>query len=260
MICYNATMEEAKIFHDAGGRRIAGILATPGRPTDRVAVLCHGFLSTKNSSTNKALTRLLTDQGVATFRFDFFGQGDSQGPFSDITLTVALDQAMAALDVAASAGYRRIALMGSSFGGLVAILTAAKRMDLRAVALKCPVGDFAEVLRLEFGAAGMETWKQRSEIPDVTGGSGPVKLRYALYEDCLVYDAYKAAESIQAPVLIVQGDCDELVPVHQSRRLMDGIRTEKRLEMLQGADHGFTKREDFLRMTTIIADWLMTHL
>ena len=100
----------------------------------------------------------------------------------------------------------------------------------------------------------------RSEIPDLTGGPRPVRLGYALYEDCLVYDAYKAAESIQAPVLVVQGDCDELVPIHQSRRLMDGIRTEKRLEILKGADHGFTKREDFHRMTTSIGDWLVHHL
>jgi len=254
------TMEELKMFHDAAGHRVAGILATPSRPTDRMVVLCHGFLSTKNSSTNKALTRLLTEQGIATFRFDFFGQGESEGPFSDITLSIALDQAMSALDIVASSGYRRIGLMGSSFGGLVAILTAAKRTDLRAVALKCPVADFAEVLRLELGEAGMDTWKQRGEIPDVTGGPRPLRLHYALYEDCLGYDAYKAAESMHAPVLAVQGDCDELVPLHQSRRLMDGIRTDKRLEILKEADHGFTKREDFLRMTELIASWMIQHL
>jgi len=254
------TMENVTVFQDTAGHRIAGILTAPSGPTDRVVVLCHGFLSTKNSSTNKALTRLLTDRGIATFRFDFFGQGESQGPFSDITLTIALGQALAALDFVASAGFRRLGLMGSSFGGLVAVLTAARRKDLRAIALKCPVGDFAEVLRLEFGDAGMESWRLRREIPDVTGGTRPIPLQYALYEDCLVYDAYKAAESIEAAVLTVQGDCDELVPIHQSRRLMDGIRAEKRLEILKGADHGFTKREDFLRMTTTISDWLVHHL
>jgi pimeloyl-ACP methyl ester carboxylesterase len=254
-------VEEVRIFQDAAGHRVAGILSTPAEPTDRMVVLCHGFLSSKNSTTNKTLTRLLTDHGVATFRFDFFGQGESQGPFSDMTLTIALGQAMSALDLVASAGFRRLGVMGSSFGGLVAVLTAAKRKDLRAVALKCPVGDFPEVLRLEFGDAGMETWKLRREIPDVvTGGSQPIPLRYALYEDCLVYDAYKAAESIEAPVLIVQGDCDALVPLSQSRRLMDAIRTEKRLEILKGADHGFTKREDFHRMTTLISDWMARHL
>ena len=51
-----------------------------------IAILCHGFLSSKTSSTNNALTRMLIAQGIATFRFDFFGQGESEGPFDQITV------------------------------------------------------------------------------------------------------------------------------------------------------------------------------
>lgn len=253
-------MEQSLTFSDSTGHRTAGLLIFPDTPTDRLVVLCHGFLSNKNSTTNKTLTRLLLEQGIATFRFDFFGQGESEGPFERITLTTAIDQTRSALDLVTTKGYRRLGLAGSSFGGLVSILVAGQRHDLSALALKCPVGDFPETLRLEFGDERMAHWKQFNEIPDVTGGSRPVALQYRLYEDCLTYDAYKAAESIQAPTLIVQGDCDELVPLHQSRRLMDALRVDKRLEILAGADHGFTKGEDFRRMTTLIAEWFMSHL
>ncbi len=253
-------MEQSLTFYDSAGHRTEGILADPDTPTDRLVVLCHGFLSNKNSTTNKTLTRLLLEQGIATFRFDFFGQGESEGPFERITLTTAIDQTRSALDLVTTKGYRRLGLAGSSFGGLVSILMAAQRHDLLALALKCPVGDFPETLRLEFGDERMAHWKQFNEIPDVTGGSRPVALQYHLYEDCLTYDAYKAAESIQAPTLIVQGDCDELVPLHQSHRLIEALRVEKRLEPLAGADHGFTKGTDFRRMTTMIADWMVKHL
>jgi uncharacterized protein len=50
------------------------------------------------------------------------------------------------------------------------------------------------------------------------------------------------------------------VPLHQSRRLIDAIRGDTRLEVLTGADHGFTKGEDFRRMTTMIADWMTAHV
>lgn len=253
-------MEQSLTFHDSAGHRTEGILADPDRPTDRLVVLCHGFLSNKNSTTNKALTRLLLEQGIATFRFDFFGQGDSEGPFEQITLTTAIDQAHSALKLVAEKGYRRLGLMGSSFGGLVAVLVAARQTDLKALTLKCPVADFPETLRLEFGNERMAHWEQFNEIPNVTGGPGPVPLQYRLYEDCLKYDAYKAAESIQAPTLIVQGSCDELVPLHQSRRLIDAVRGDTRLELLMGADHGFTKGTDFRRMTTMIADWCIGRL
>ncbi|MGH7251356.1 MAG: alpha/beta hydrolase [Nitrospiraceae bacterium] len=258
-------MEQALTFADPAGRAVSGILATPQDGSDRLTVLCHGFLSNKDSSTNKALTALLVERGIATFRFDFFGQGDSEGPFERITTSAAVAQARAALDLVASRGYSRLGLMGSSFGGLIATLVAASQpapqgILLSALALKCPALDFPEILRLEFGEAGMDRWRRMNVIPNVTGGSEPFPLRFEFYEDCLTYDAYKAAESIRAPVMIVQGDRDESVPLHQSRRLFDAIRAEKRLELVNGADHRYSRPEDFQTMTGLLADWLTTHL
>lgn len=252
--------EESCSFTDQQGHLIAAVLTRPAEPSDRVAVLCHGFLSSKNSTTNKTLTRMLTERGIATFRFDFFGQGESEGPFERLTTTLAVGQAMAALDLMRSKGFRRLALMGSSFGGLVSILTAAQRTDLACLALKCPVVDFAEELRLEFGDAEMTKWKATDTIPNIIGDQSRITLSYAFYEDCLRRIAYEPAQRIAAPTMIVQGDQDEHVPLHQSRRLFEALQTEKRLEMLPGADHQFTKTGDFHKMTTLIADWLTEHL
>lgn len=258
-------MEQAASFSDAHGHKVAAILATPQQPTDRIAVLCHGFLSHKNSTTNTTLTRLLTEKGIATFRFDFFGMGESDGPFEDITVAAAVGQAQTALDCVADRGFRRIGLVGSSFGGLVSILAASRwhgtaGSRLTCLALKCPVVDFAEELRLEFGDDEMATWKTTDTVPNILGGPGRIKLRYAFYEDCLRHLAYDPAASITAPTLIVQGDKDEHVPLHQSRRLYDALRIEKRLEVLPGADHQFTKAEDFRTMTRLISEWLIRHL
>ena len=66
-------MEEALTFTDQDGHKISGVFAKPEKKTDRIALFCHGFLSNKNSSTNRALTDILVPQGIATFRFDFFG-------------------------------------------------------------------------------------------------------------------------------------------------------------------------------------------
>ena len=253
-------MEEHVTFLDPHGHRVAAILSLPPAGTDKVAVLCHGFLSSKTSSTNKTLTRLLIDQGIGTFCFDFFGQGDSDGPFEQITTTLGVQQTQAALDLMKQKGYRRVGLMGSSFGGLVSILTASQRTDLACLALKCPVVDFAEELRLGFGPEEMGRWKATDTIPNIMGGPDRITLRYAFYEDALDQIAYGPARSITTPTIIVQGDKDEHVPLHQSRQLYDGLQVKKHLEMLPGADHQFTKGEDFKKMTSAIADWLIQHL
>jgi pimeloyl-ACP methyl ester carboxylesterase len=253
-------MEERFSFLDPQGHRIAAIVSLPPGRTDKIAVLCHGFLSSKTSSTNKTLTRLLVDQGIGTCCFDFFGQGESDGPFEQITTTLGVHQAQAAIDLMKQNGYRHIGLMGSSFGGLVSILTAAQRTDLACLALKCPVVDFAEELRLGFGPDEMAQWKATDTIPNIMGGPERISLRYAFYEDALQRIAYDPARSITAPTIIVQGDKDEHVPLHQSQRLFETLRVKKHLEMLPGADHQFTKGEDFNRMTSLIAEWLIHHL
>lgn len=254
------SLEERFSFLDPHGHRIAAILTIPGEETDKVCILCHGFLSSKTSSTNNALTRMLIGHSIATFRFDFFGQGESEGPFNQITVSLAVEQAHRAVELLRDRGYRRIGLMGSSFGGLVSILTASQRTDLACLALKCPVVDFAEELRLEFGDVGMAQWKGTDTIPNIMGGLDRIPLHYGFYEDALRQVAYAPARSITAPTVIVQGDCDEHVPLHQSRRLYEALRVRKHLEMLPGADHQFTKGSDFTRMTQVIADWLTQHL
>ena len=253
-------MEQAFTFPDSDGHKVSAVLAAPEGRTDRAAVLCHGFLSNKNSTTNKALTRRLNAAGIATLRFDFFGQGESEGPFERITCTTALNQAIAALDQAALKGFTRLALMGSSFGGLIATLTAASRKDLACLALKCPVPDFEEMLRLEFTPAGLAEWKRTNTIPNITGAEGRIRLHYGFYEDCHRHAGYDAAKTVTAPTLIVQGDCDEYVPMHQAHRLLEALQGPKRLEVLPGADHGFTKGPDFERMITLLSDWITKHL
>ena len=253
-------MEETLTFHDRHNHNIAAVLSTPDGPTTGLAVLCHGFLSAKNSTTNKTLTRLLSPHGIATFCFDFFGQGGSQGPFEDLTISLAVEQATAALDLMTAKGYSRIGLVGSSFGGLVAILTTALRPDIACLALKCPVVDFAEELRLEFGPAELVRWQATNSIPNIMGGPDRIRLKYQFYEDCLQQIAYEPAKRITAPTLIVQGEQDECVPLHQSRRLHDSLGGAKRLDLLPNADHQFTRREDFHQMTTSIGDWLVTHI
>lgn len=267
-------VEQPLRFRDSFDHCIAGVLAIPDRPTDQLAVLCHGFLSHKDSTTNRTLTRLLLDRGIATLRFDFFGHGESDGPFERITTTIGVAQAMAALREGMARGFHRLALVGSSFGGLVSILAASRwpsdgaaqtadNQDggsLACLALKCPVVDFAEELRLEFGDAGMAEWQTTDAIPNIMGGSRPIPLRYAFYEDCATCVAYEPARRIRVPTLIVQGDRDEMVPLHQSRRLADSLAGVVHLELLAGADHQFTKPEDFHRMTLLLADWLSRYL
>jgi predicted alpha/beta-hydrolase family hydrolase len=49
--------------------KLVGVLE--GAPDSEVVILCHGFQSSKNSSTIQAITPGLLDAGFGIFRFDF---------------------------------------------------------------------------------------------------------------------------------------------------------------------------------------------
>ncbi len=253
-------IETSGKFLHSSGLSTTGILAAPSTPTNLGVILCHGFLSDKQSRTNRRLTELLVPQGIATFRFDWYGMGETQEQFSSLSLKQCEDQLDAAFHMLQKHGMDRLGLVGSSFGGLLAILSAPRLHDLLALGLKCPVVDFAESLRLEFGQEAMANWKSTNLIPNIVGDGSPIPLHYDFYEECLTYDAYAVIPHIQMPTLIVHGDQDELIPRPQIDRLLTSLTTTKQLKLIEGAGHQFGQPEEFRLMTNHLAKWIVHYL
>ncbi len=256
----DSLLETPLHFFTSAGLSTPAVLTQPSAPTSLGVILCHGFLSDKQSRTNRRLTELLVPQGIATFRFDWYGMGDTREHFAQMSLKQCEDQLESAFQVLHKRGINQLGLVGSSFGGLLAILSAAKYPDLLALGLKCPVVDFPESLRLEFGPEAMEHWKNTNHIPNIIDGGEPVSLQYDFYEECLTYDAYGTLSHIKAPTLIVHGEEDELIPRHQIDRLLTTLKSKKKLQLVEGAGHQFGQPEEFRLMTNTLSQWMVQHL
>lgn len=239
---------------------VPAILTEPLHPTNRAVILCHGFLSDKDSRTNRRLTELLVPENIATFRFDWYGMGDLQEQFPHLTLHQCLDQMAAIVSYLSGRGFTSLGLVGSSFGGFMAILAAARFPNLKAVGLKCPVVDFAECLRLEFGEQAMAVWKHTHRIPNILQGQDLLPLHYDFFEECLTVDGYDCASRMTMPTRVVHGGKDLLIPAHQIARLMDTLPGPKDLRLLPEADHQFGRPEDFRVMTTLLAQWMIDQI
>jgi uncharacterized protein len=244
-------------FTSASGILTNGVFTQPALPTNRAVILCHGFLSNKNSRTNRRLTELLISESIATLRFDWFGMGDSREPLPHISIHKCTEQLEAAFRFLTEKPVNPVGLIGSSFGGFIAILAASRHPHLQALGLKCPVVDFSEVLQCEFGPEGMAQWKRTNHIPDILGGDQPIPLPYAFFEECLTYNGYDAASHIHTPTLIVHGEQDAIIPPHQIDRILESLSGPKDLRVIPGADHYFGRPEDFRVMTTHLANWLI---
>jgi len=247
-------------IRDSQGGEISGTLCRPAAEARSGVVLCHGFLSDAQSSTNLALTRSVTAKGVAAVRFDFWGHGKSKGDFAELTITRCVDQLERVLAWFKTQGIRKVGLVGSSFGGLVVLSVAENHPELRMIGLKCPVSDYAPLWDARLGEAGMAGWREKGETSILNAEGKRARLSYAFYEDILRHDVYAAARQIRIPALIIHGDADQDVPADQSRRLKEAFSGQAILEILPGADHNFSKPEDFQKMLERIAAWSIEKL
>lgn len=250
-------MKEKIFFENSSGIKLCGVVSNPtDDKTNPVIILCHGFSTGKDGRTYIRLEDILNARSISTFRFDFFGHGESEGKFEEITTSEAVDDVLSSIKFLKISGYDRIGLMGSSFGGLASILAASKSDDLYILALKSPVSDYTTMSETRRSEQELEDWKDKGYV-ELDGPDGERRrLNYSFYEDAEKVDAYQAASDIKIQALIVHGDADETVPVEQSIKTA-GLIDNCRLEIIKGGDHTYSLPEHFEQLLDLISEFII---
>jgi pimeloyl-ACP methyl ester carboxylesterase len=244
-------------FSSSQGHELCGILSDPtGDKRKPPIVLCHGFTTSKDGRTYVRLEQILNRKDFSTFRFDFFGHGESAGDFADITISEAVDDVQSAIRLMKKFGYGRIGLVGSSFGGFASILAAGQSDDVFALALKSPVSDYLGLLIARDQDLDIETWEKKGFIMVDASDGNKRRLNYSFFADAEGKQGYILAEKIKSPTLIVHGDRDETVPLSQSQKAA-GIIPDCRLEIIHGADHTYSHPQHFEVMIDLISGFVV---
>ncbi|MDP3919070.1 MAG: alpha/beta hydrolase [Nanoarchaeota archaeon] len=242
-------MEDLVIFRDDEGNKLNGLLTEMTR--DWIVILVHGFRSDKNNSVGIKLTEVLNSQNISTFRFDMFGHGESDGKFEDFTITRGTNGILSAIEMLKEMGFKNIGLFGSSMGGICSLVAGRENKDIKFLALKAPVSDYAEQSRLK---GNVEKWKDEGFIEYESKKGGKFKLKYDMYLDAEKNVAYNFANQINIPVFIVHGDEDITVPLAHSKKLVKLLPNAK-LEILEGCDHWFIG-DSFQRMILLVEEFI----
>jgi hypothetical protein len=134
--------------------------------------------------------------------------------FRTMTMTRMLAQLEAELNDAGGAS----TLIGSSLGGTLAILAAARFAPrVEKLVLLAPAVMFGDAEHHLLPRERIEIWKQQGEYEFFHYGYGePRRLSYAFYEDSLKYDAFGTL--FTQPALIFQGRRDVLVEANDVER------------------------------------------
>jgi pimeloyl-ACP methyl ester carboxylesterase len=197
-------------------------------PTAGVVVL-HGADSRKESHFDFA--RVCAGAGLAALAFDARGHGESDGAFDGRAID---DVARMADLLRERAGVEPIGLRGSSMGGYLA-LVAAREARAGAVVAICP----ASAVGLSVGVRG-----GRFDFPVV---------RDDVVALLAAHDEIEAARTLDAPLLLLHAEGDEVVPVELSRALHNAAPASK-LVVVPGGHHRSVQHDEELQ--GMAARWL----
>jgi alpha-beta hydrolase superfamily lysophospholipase len=221
-----------------------------------VLIMAHGFTDDKVSD-NRIFVRFARkarEKGYAVLRFDFAGSGDSEGDFSDMTVTKEIQDLKSALEFAHSIPLLTespIYLVGYSLGGAVALSLAAMDHRVKGVVCWAPASDLRSVFSTILGEGAILT-AQRNKAVACRNDSKCFYLKSDFFFDLGKHrPARDIAQVSPRPVLLVQGTADTKVPPGHVQALFKAAGEPKTLHFIRGAQHSFGFHEEELFETTL---------
>lgn len=198
-------------FHSADGVMLHGWFV-PGQR--RITLLwCHG--NAGNISHRLDNLRLLHHRlDLTIFIFDYSGYGRSQGKPSEEGTYRDAEAALAYLRTRHDVDQDAIVFFGRSLGGAIAVDLASKQQCLGLI--------------LESTFASMAGWISRS-FPNITPDMLPIK-----------YDSLSKIKRVTAPLLMLHGDYDEVVPFQSGMELYEAANEPKEFYTIEQAGHNDT--------------------
>jgi alpha-beta hydrolase superfamily lysophospholipase len=202
------------------GFRLSGILHLPGNHQPPLVVGSHGLLSSGSSPKQIDMARQCCENGMAYFRFDHRGCGQSEGSKVD-----AADFYGRCRDLFSAIDFLRnlvglhsgIGLFGSSLGGAVCLSVAATIRVHALVTVAAPLDS--------------------SSLIDSAQGVVPAGLSADLALSPRFRFDLSGNLSAVRNLLIFHGEKDSVVPVSHARKLFEKADHPKKLIIQENGDH-----------------------
>jgi dienelactone hydrolase len=202
--------------------KISGLLVIPeanGRYP--CVILSHGLVSSKESSKYIAISDNFARAGIATCRFDYHGCGESEGNIEETTLTIRVENLDAVFEYVFHhrlINQEKIGILGSSFGGTICIMKAAKDKRIQCIS----------------------PWATPHTLEEKKGRNiSGIEFERTLFKDFSIYDILSEAKKV-SNAFVIHGEIDAVVACSQGKSIYKNLKKPKKLEIIKGADHIFS--------------------
>jgi len=237
--------------------RLAAMLHIPTRTPAPSLVMCHGFTGNRVEAHRLFVraAREFSKRGILACRFDFYGSGESEGEFHEMTVSNEIEDLGAVLDFLLrrpEVDSRRVGALGLSLGGVVALARAAADERIRFVVTWSAPASFQ--MLVETAESLFKGADVRGEYVDLPSG---YRISREFIQDIARHSVPEYARRISPrPLLILHGDRDMVVPYSHAEELYKSAKAPREVAIIKGGDHTFTGWDVEWDAITVTADWM----
>lgn len=225
---------EPKIQKD--GKLISTLVSLPDDSTNpSVVIMLHGGPGGRKIGPGRiyeTLTEALVKKGIATIRFDFLGEGDSEGKYADMTFAGQRTEYQQILNYVRSSRFKSIGLLAESYGGATAV--AEYTSDIKCLGLLWPTIHLADTsFKIYLTPERLIELDKSGVITDGDFQIGREFIRELQEGGNVLHHV----DRIVAPTVIIHGNSDNEVPYQQSQAIFERLGNPKKLWIIEGAGH-----------------------
>ena len=239
-------------FTNSSGETLSGRLEMPATSPRAFALFAHCFTCSKDIIAASAISRTLTESGIAVLRFDFTGLGNSSGDFANSNFSSNVDDLVRACSALAERHQAPEVLIGHSLGGAAVLKAATRLSHVRAVVTIGAPSCVGHVAHLFDGK--LDEISRRGEAVVNLAGR-PFTIKKQFLDDINEADVLEGIRTFKKALLVLHSPIDNTVAVEHAANIFAAARHPKSFVSLDNADHLLMKRQDAEYTARVIGAW-----
>lgn len=239
------------------GEKLAGVFY-PVNNSKKLIIFCHGRLCTKDEHFYPELCKKLNEDGFNVYRFDFSGNGESEGDFMECTITKDVEDIKSVIEYFKAKGFKIYCLIGHSQGAVEVLLHQSKYNSAKCVIDISGVVDqrdstirkYSKEQVDEINKKGFTTIKYEEKL---------FKISKKYFYDRAGYGDIRAeVKKVNVPILVLHGIEDEDINYINGEKMKKILKKKDKFIAVEGASHFYINPKHRKVLFDSIIKWLKT--